>query len=262
MEKSQNNSQINNGNVSNREVFSIDVLQIVKALWHRAWVIVLSGVLAAALGFAYSSFVLTPQYSSSIMLYVNNNSLSVGGTSVSISASQISAAQSLVNTYVVMLQNRTTLEKVIEKADVPYTYTQLQGMIEASAVNETEVMKVTVTTADPYEAAEIANAIAEVLPSRIAEIVEGSSMEVVDSGAVNLQKVSPSITKYTMLGLFVGVFVSVLAIALLAILDDTIHDEEYVLRNYNYPILAKVPDLVNSGAKPYGYYYQRKKSAE
>jgi capsular polysaccharide biosynthesis protein len=264
MDKNQMNSEVMAP--KNREVISIDILHIVKALWHRAWIIVIAGVMAAALGFSYASFVLTPQYSSSIMLYVNNSSLSVGGQNISISASQISAAQSLVKTYIVMLQNRTTLEKVIDRADVSYTYEQLSSKIEATAVNETEVMLVTVTTGNPYEAAKIANAIAEVLPERIGEIIDGSSMEVVDSGAVNLQKVSPSITKYTMIGLILGVFLAVAVLAVLAIMDDTIHEEDYILQNYNYPILAKIPDLVNSGTKPYGYsygyYYQRKKSTK
>jgi hypothetical protein len=44
----------------------------------------------------------------------------------------------------------------------------------------------------------------------------------------------------------------------MAILDDTIHDDEYVLRTYNCPVLAKIPDLMNTGTKSYSYYYQHK----
>ena len=40
-------------------------------------------------------------------------------------------------------------------------------------------------------------------------------------------------------------------------LQDTIHDEEYILRTYDYPILGKVPDLLNKGSKSYGYYYRK-----
>ena len=160
-----------------------------------------------------------------------------------------------------MLENRTTLEQVIAKTDVDYTYEELLGMVEAESVNETEVLRVTVTTEDPEESAKIVNCIAEVLPNRISEIIEGSSMEVVDSGVVNNRKVSPSVTKYTAIGFISGTFLSVLIVAIAAILDDTIHDEEYVLQNYEYPILAKVPDLINSGSKPYSYYYRSKGSA-
>jgi len=246
-------------NEKNKEYYSIDVKHILKYLWHRAWVIVLCGLLLAAIGFSVASFVIQPQYSSSIMLYVNNSSVSIGNTSFSISSSEITAAQSLVKTYTEILMNRTTLNKVIEKADVDYTYEEIYDMITAGSANETEILQITVTCGDPYEAAKIVNCIAEVLPVRIAEIIEGSSMEVVDSGVVNEQKVSPSITQYTAIGLAVGVVVSILILAILAIMDDTIHDEEYVLQNYEYPILAKIPDLINSGAKPYGYYYQKDK---
>lgn len=240
-----------------KEYYTIDLLHIAKNLWHRAWLIILTGIIAAAVGFSYSTFFITPKYSSSIMLYVNNSSVSIGSASFSISSSEISAAQSLVKTYIVMLQNRTTLEDVIEKADVSYTYKELYSMIKATSVNETEVMQVTVTSEDPYEAAKIVNAIAEVLPKRISEIIEGSSMEVVDSGIPDLQKIFPSISKYTAFGFLIGAFIAVIIISVIAISDDTIHDEEYILQTYNYPILAKVPDLLNNNSRQYSYYYQQ-----
>lgn len=244
------------------EYFTIDLLHVLKTLWKRAWIIVLSAMMAGAIGFSVSYFAIAPTYSSSIMLYVNNSSISLGNTSFSISASQITAAQSLVKTYGEILKNRTTLERIIDKSEVKYTYEQLSGKIQAAPSNDTEIMKVTVTTGDPYEAAKIANVIAEVLPSRISEIIDGASMEVVDYAVANLNKVGPSITKYTALGLILGVIISVISLSVSAIMDDTIHDEEYVLRTYDYPILAKIPNLINDSDKRYGYYYQSKEKTE
>lgn len=238
-----------------KEYYTIDIWQIVRAWLHRAWVIILSGILTAVLGFSFAAFFITPTYSSSIMLYVNNNSISVGGANFSISASEITAAQNLVSTYSVILNNRTTLERVIDKTGVPYTYQELSGMIEAGSANETEILRITVTTEDPYEAAKIANGIAEVLPVRIAEIIDGATMEVVDSAVPNLSKVAPSITTYTMVGLLLGLLVSMFVLGVIATLDDTIHSEEYILQNYEVPILAKVPDLLGTGGKRYGYRY-------
>lgn len=242
-----------------REYYTIDILHIAKALFQKAWLIVLSGCLAAGIGFFISTFMIAPTYSSSIMLYVNNTSFSLGNTNFNISASELSAAQSLVRTYSEILNNRTTLERVIDKTGVPYTYQQLSGMIKAAPSNETEIMKVTVTAKDPYEAAKIANGIAEVLPIRVAEIIDGASMEVVDSAIPNLNKVGPSITNYTAIAMLLGVLVSAGAVVVLAIMDDTIHDEEYVIQTYECPILAKIPDLLNAGSKHYGDYYQDRK---
>ena len=214
-----------------REYYTIDLLHIVKTLWQKIWLIVLSGVIAAGIGFSVSAFMIEPEYSASIMLYINNSSFSLGNTSFSISSSEITAAQSLVKTYGEILNNRTTLERVIEKADVPYTYKQLKSKIQSGQSNNTEIMRVDVTTNDPYEAAKIANCIAEVLPVRISEIIDGASMEVVDAAVPNLEKVSPSITQYTAIGLILGVFISVCVFAVGALMDDTIHDEEYILQN-------------------------------
>lgn len=90
-------------------------------------------------------------------------------------------------------------------------------------------------------------------------------MEVVDSAVPNVQKIAPSITMYTFVGLVIGAAIAAAVIVVFALLDDTIHNEEYILENYDVPMLAKVPDLLSSGRgrygrygkySRYGYYYQ------
>lgn len=245
-----------------KEYFVIDIAHLAKTLLHRVWIIVIVSILGAAIGFSIAAFAITPTYSSSIMLYVNNSSFTVGDLGFSISSSEISAAQSLVKTYTVLLKNRTTLEDIINETGVDYTWEELYDMIEAAPVNETEVMGVTVTCEDPYEAEKIANGIAKVLPRRISEVVEGSSMEVVDSAIAVTEKVAPSIVGYTAIGLVLGALLSTVFVIVLAILDNTVHDEEYVLNTYDYPVLAKIPDLLETPTKKYGYYqryYYKKK---
>lgn len=246
--------------VSNKqqEYYVIDFLHIARSVWHRIWLVILSGILVGVLAFSYAAFLITPKYASSIMLYVNNSSL-LGNTTFSISSSELTAAQSLVKTYTVILKNRTTLNEVITKAGVSYSYEELYHMVEAKAVDETEVLKVTVTSTDPYEAANIANSIAEVLPGRISDIIEKSSMKVVDLGVVDTQKVSPNITKYTEVGVLLGAMIALAGLVVAAIMDGTIHDEEYLLKTYGYPILAKVPNLLGTSEKKYSYYYTKKK---
>ena len=251
---------MDNKNRNMNEYYTIDIIHIGKMLLSRAWLIVLCGILAGALAFSYATFAINPTYSAAIKLYVNNNSVSIGNMDFSISASQLSAAQALVKTYGEILDSRSTLERVIDKAEVDYTWKQLSGMIKYEPSNETEIMRVTVTCTDPYEASRIANTIAEVLPIRIAELIDGASMEVVDAAVPDLQKVAPSITNYTAVGLILGVLASAGVLSVMAILDDTIHDEEYILRTYDYPILGKVPDLLNKGSKSYGYYYRKNRS--
>ena len=237
--------------------YTIDLMRLIKVLWSKVWLIMICGLIAAAIGFSIAAFAIQPTYSSTIKLYVNNNSLSLGGTSISLSSGDISASRSLVVTYGVILDNRTTLEEVIEKTESEYTYKELSKMIKYGSLNDTEVMYVTVTTTDPYEAAEIANCIADVLPERISKIIKGATMIVVDSAVPVLQKVGPSITKYTVVAFMLGFLISCAIVVVLDIMDDTIHDEEHVLTTYDYPILARIPDVLNAGSQKYGYYRKK-----
>ena len=235
----------------------IDLIKIAEGMIRRLWVIILAMVICGGAMFSYSAFLITPLYEASTLLYVNNSSFSVGATSFSISSSEISAAKSLVDTYLVILETRLTLNEVIERGELDCTYEELREMISAGAVNETEVFSVTVTSDDPQEAEHIANTIAQVLPDKISDVVEGSSVSIVDYAVVPAEKVSPSISKYTMIGLLLGLLLSGGAIAVIEIMDDQIRSESYLLENYeNIPLLTVIPDLY--GEKNHkGYYYYR-----
>lgn len=232
---------------------TLDVVQIGKTLWKKIWVIFTAGVLAAVLFFSYSFFLVTPKYSSSVQLYVNST-VSVGNLSTSV----LTAARDLVKTYISILNTRTTIEKVAEEAGVDYSYGQLKSMISASAVSETEIFQITVTARDPREAAKIANTIADVLPDRVADIIDGCSVRLVDSAVVSTSKVSPNIVKNTGIGFLIGILLACGIIIVMFLLDDTIYSEEYLLRTYDIPVLAKIPNLLEDEKDRYGYkkYYQ------
>ena len=122
-------------------------------------------------------------------------------------------------------------------------------------MNSTEVFSIEVTSPDPGEAEKIANTIAELLPSRISQIVEGSSAKIVDYAVVPSQKASPSLSRYTLIGLLLGAVVSCGIIVLRVLFDEQIRDEEYVRDTFDLPLLAAVPDLAAKGGS--NYYYSR-----
>ena len=229
----------------------IDLLSLAAALWQRAWIILIAMIIGGAAAFSYAYFMITPLYQSSALMYVNNSSISLGSTSVSLS--DLSTSARLVDTYLVIIKTRLTLNEVIERADLRYSYEQLSNMITASAVNNTEIFRVTVTGPDPVEAALIANTVADVLPDKINEVMEGSSARIVDFAVVPASKASPSITRYTAIGLMLGMVLSAAVIILMDLFDDQIRDEEFLTDNYDYSVLAVVPNL-KSHEEGKGYY--------
>ena len=242
---------------NNNEYVTIDVLKIVNGLVKRIWIILIAMILGGAVLFSYATFFVTPLYEASVLMYVNNSQLSVGATAIKLTSSDISAARGLVETYQVILKARMTLEDVIRIGELDCTYEKLKGMIQTESVNETEVFSITVTCDDPHEAEHIANTIARVLPDKISNIVEGSSVRVVDYAVVPSGKVSPSISKYTIIGMLLGMLVSCGIIAVIEIMDDTVRTEDYLLQNFgDIPLLAAIPDMLDTRSK--GNYYYKK----
>ncbi len=239
---------------SENDEIEIDLLHLVKVLWKKAWIIILCSILLGAITFSYAFYFVTPQYESKAMMYVNNSSISFGGTSLSISSGELSAAKSLLQIYIIILESRTTLETVIDIADLEYTYEELEKMVEATSVNGSEVFQIVATSEDPAEAELIVDTIVDVLPNRIAEIVDGSNVRLVDSAILPTERSSPSYTKFALIGLLLGFVGSCGVIVVIDLLDTTIRDDDYLFQRYNIPVLAVVPDANQKTSKSYAYY--------
>lgn len=242
-------------NKAKNDEIEIDLLHLLKLLWRKAWIIVIAMVLIAAMLFTYSMLFITPQYTSTAMMYVNNSSLSLGGASFTISASELSAAKSLLDVYVIILKTRITLENVIEEADLNYTYEQLNSMVTASSVNGTEVFKISVTSSNPEEAELIADTIVHILPDRIADVVDGSSVRLVERAVCPTSKSAPNCTNYAIIGMIIGLVLSAGMIIIIDLMDTTVRDEDYLNQKYDIPVLAVVPDAYIHKKGSYGYYH-------
>ena len=253
---------------NNNGEIEIDLLKLIRALWRNALVIILVAVICGGLAFGYSYLFVTPMYSASTMLYVNS-SVSVAGTSISFSSSELYTSQNLLSTYFTILYSRTTLEEIAEEAGVPYG-AAVGKMISVSPVEGTGIFNVTVHSWNPTEAELIANTVAKVLPGRLSDIINGLSVSVVDYAIVPAHRSSPSYTKNTMMGALIGAVLVAGIICLKEILgareDVLIHSSDDIAKLYpDIPVLAIIPDMRASSKKSYysdyaSYYGSERKA--
>ena len=220
-----------------------------QALFKRWWLLLLAMFVGAAGAFVYTHFFVTPQYESFVSFYVNNGQRSED----KISTSDISASQSLVDTYIVILKYGTTLDAVIEDARLACTPAELSRKIKCASINDTEVFQVTVTDSSPEQAARIARSIERILPDKVSDVIEGSTVRIVRNPSVPTAPSSPNRVKNVMIGAVAGLLLSAFYLVLHFILDDRIRDAAHMLKeSYPYPVLAVIPDLA---AESKGYYY-------
>ncbi len=240
--------------MSEIDAIEIDLFDLIRLLWQKLWIIILSMILCGAIAFSFAIFAVAPKYTASAMLYVNNSSASVSGIPITISSSQLSASKSLLSTYVVILKTRTTLEMAMEKAGLDYTYGQLQGIVSAEAVNNTDIFRITATCHSADDAKLIVDTLVDILPDRIADIVDGSSVRVVDRSIRPTGRSSPSYTRYAVIGVVAGLLLSCFAIVIEDLMNTTVRDEEYLKQRYNIPVLSVVPEAYSVSKKAYYKY--------
>lgn len=244
-------------------VLEIDLKRIAERLLHRLWLIVVMSVVGAILAFGFTYYFVTPMYQSAAMFYVNNSNISLGDTTIGISSGDISASRGLVESHIVILKARTTLNDIIDRAGVSKTPAELRRMISAAPVNSTEIFEVVVTGSDPYETERIASAIVDVLPKKIETIIEGSSAKVVDTAIVPVNPSSPSYSKNVVVGFLLFMMGTVVFIVLRLLFDTTIRTEESVQQITSYPVLVAVPDMrAPSKGKYYSYDAHKPKDTD
>lgn len=233
----------------------LDLKQLVVALLHKWWLLGLCALLAGGLSYFYTAHFITPLYRASVSIYVNNVNDSAVGTSEYISATNLATSQRLVTTYVNIIKSNTVLRKVVEQSGLDLSVAQVRGMMTASSVDDTEMFNIYVSNADPELAAQVANAIAEVAPDEIANILEGSSTKIIDYAEVPQYRYTPSFRKNTLLGCCVGGALAVAYVVLRTILDKRIKSEEDLERLFDLPVLGIVPEFDAEHRKSSKYSY-------
>ena len=235
----------------------IDLAEVFRLLGKKILIILLCATIAAIITMVVSMFLIKPTYKAEASMYVNNSSFSFGQTSFSISASELTASSSLTTSYIYILETRETLEEVIKKCDLDYTYEKLLKKIKSEEITGSAIFKVTVTSNNPVEAEEIANCIVDILPGRIEEIIDGSTVRTVSKAIVPSHRALP-FWIWPLGGFVLGALMCCLVIAvrgLTATREEVVIGSAADLRK-RYPditVLSVVPDMRLTNKK--GYYY-------
>lgn len=232
------------------ETKEIDLRRLGIALLKKSWLIFLCAVIAGAAVFVYSKNVITPQYRTNISMYVNNSNTN---QNTGISSSDLATSQRLVATYIDVLKSDLVLDQVAQQLELNIPAAALRGMLLAESPEGTEVLTVYVSNADRFLAAKIANAIADVAPGVIAEIVVGSSAKVIDRAKVPTAPYSPNNASNAVVGAAVGAVFAVAVIVLQVLLDVRIKDAEDLARICPAPVLGNIPSFTGQGKSGHAY---------
>ena len=223
--------------MENEEYDTIDLLEVLNAVRQHIAVLILCTLATAIAGFAITHFLITPQYESSALMIVNTRQ----DTTSTVTIDQINSATKLVSTYSIIIKSDTVLQQVIDDLGLSLSYSDLKSRVTVSAVDDTQVMKITVRSNNPEWARQVCDGITAVSPDVILEAVEAGSVKVISQASYSDVPVSPNIKKNTMLGAMVGLVLCLGVILLQVILDNKINTEEDVAKYLDMTVVGVIP---------------------
>ena len=223
----------------NKEI-AIDIVQLFKILWKKKIVIILTAIVAAVIAFGVSSFVLTPEYSSTTRIYVVNRNQS---ENAGLTNQDLQAGSYLVKDYKEIILSQDVLEKVISNLKLEQSGKGLSKKIQVTVPVDTRIVSIAVKDDQPEEASRIANALREVAAEKIIKVTRVSDVTTLEEARPALTPSSPNIRRNTALAFLVGGALMVVSVLLIELLDDRVKRPEDVEEVMHVALLGIVPDL-------------------
>lgn len=223
-------------NQQRNDELEIDLWEIIRVLWSRAPVIILSGIVLALVAIVGTKLFITPQYQSTTRMYVlakqNNDTLT---------NSDLQTSTLLTNDYAELIQSRTVTEAVIAQMNLDLTHEELLAKLEVTVPADTRILTISVTDPDPYMARDLANTIRDTASEHIQQVMDVEAVNVADEANIPEQPVSPNTMRN---GLIAGVLGCVIAVAVILVqylTNDTIKTSEDVERYLQLSTLGMIP---------------------
>ena len=223
-----------------QEKFEIDVFQLVKVLWKRKFLIVLAALVAGLAAFAYSSFVIQPQYTSTTRIYVvNRNQADKPG----LTNQDLQAGSYLVKDYREIILSQDVLEKVVADQSLAMDAKTLGRKVSVTVPADTSIVSISVRDGKPEEASRIANALREVAAQKIISVTRVSDVTTLEEARPATSPSSPNIRRNTMMATIAGVGFVMVIVLLVELLDDRVKRPEDIEEVMHISLLGVIPNL-------------------
>ena len=223
-----------------QNMMEIDVFHLLKILWKRKLLIILVAFVTGAVAFAYSSFIVKPEFTSTTRIYVVNRNQ---GDKPGLTNQDLQAGSYLVKDYREIILSQDVLEKVATDLKLELPPKGLASKIKVTVPVDTRIVSISVTDRVPEEASRIANSLREVAAQKIISVTRVSDVTTLEEARPATSPSSPNIRRNTMVGFLVGAVAMVVTVLLVELLDTRVKRPEDVEDVMQIALLGVVPNL-------------------
>lgn len=213
----------------------IDVLSLLRTIWRKKFLILLTAILTTGLAFAYSAFLATPQYDSTTRLYVVNQSSDNGA---GITNQDLQAGSFLVKDYKEIILSQDVLKNVTTTLGITE---DIKDKITVTIPTDTRILSITVRDSDPDQAATIANTLREEAARKIIEVTKVSDVTTLEAALPAEKPSTPRTKRNLALGFIAGAFLATALVLVLEVLDDRVKRPQDIEEGLGMTLLGVVP---------------------
>ncbi|MFB4033651.1 capsular polysaccharide biosynthesis protein, partial [Streptococcus pneumoniae] len=217
-----------------------DVFHLFKILWKRKILIALVAIVAGALAFAYSAFIVKPEFTSTTRIYVVNRNQ---GDKPGLTNQDLQAGSYLVKDYREIILSQDVLEKVTSNLKLDLSPKDLASKVKVTVPVDTRIVSISVNDRVPEEASRIANSLREVAAEKIISITRVSDVTTLEEARPATAPSSPNIRRNTIIGLLGGTVFTVIVVLIVELVDTRVKRPEDIEDVMQIALLGVVPNL-------------------
>lgn len=224
-------------NFQNDEV-EIDLKELFAVVMDKLKWIVLAGVICAAAAFLGTKLLMTPMYTSSTKIYVLSKQ-----NSEAMSYNDLQMSTQLAEDCAALIKSRTVTREVIKNLGLNMTEDELADCVSIGDTSGSgRVIEIAVTYPDALMAQKLADNIREVASDNFVEIMDLQAVNTVEDANLPKAPSSPSVKKYTLLGLLGGIVLAAAVVVIVHITNDKIRTQDDVEKYLGLSVLGVIPD--------------------
>lgn len=149
--------------------------------------------------------------------------------------------QKLISTYREIIKSRTVLRQVIKNENLRYSVEELSNCISVTNVEDTEIIKITVSNKDKNHAVRIANAIAPIFKEEVMKIYNINNVSVLDKAIVAKEPYNINYLKENVIYVLIGFVLASGVIFTIFYFDTSVKSTEELEDKLGLTVLGVVP---------------------
>ncbi len=216
----------------------IDIINMMLAFW---WLLVVLGIVVGGGTYAYTKITSIPEYKSECTLYVNTVKEQ---TTEDVDAVGIKNAATLLPTYIEVLSSGPFMEIISDDIENKYGVTSLSRMIKYTALEDTNIISVSVTTTDAHDSYVIAKSVLRNAPTKIHQIFEGGSVKSIEYPTESITAEGNHAFRNGIVGFLAGVVLAAFIVFVINVFDTRVKNAKELTTKYGFPVLGEIPNIL------------------